>query len=82
MGKNKNWKLGTEIEKKSEKSFCHKLQFRRPLIFQTMNAVRSYDVSLKYQRSTSTGCKIVDYKNWICEKGSIPFTNYTGPTLF
>ena len=32
-------------------------QCRRPLRFKTMNAVRSYNVSLKYQRSTSSGCK-------------------------
>ena len=46
-----------------ELSFCHKLGFsnfnivgtqcRRPLIFQTMNAIRSNNVSLKYQRFTS-----------------------------
>ena len=29
----------------------------RPLIFQTMNAVRSNNVSLKYQRFTSSDCK-------------------------
>ena len=50
-----------------ELSFCHKLWFsnfnivatqcRRPLIFQAMNAARSYNVSLKYQMSTSSGCK-------------------------
>ena len=43
-----------------ELSFCHKLWFsnfnivatqcRRLLIFQTMNAIRSNNVSLKYQR--------------------------------
>ena len=47
--------------------FCHKLWFsnfniletqcRRPLIFQTMNAVRLKNGSLKYQRLTSSGCK-------------------------
>ena len=46
-----------------ELSFCHKLWFsnfnivatqcHRPLIFQTMNASRSNNVSLKYQRFTS-----------------------------
>ena len=46
-----------------ELSFCHKLGFsnfnivatqcRRPLIFQTMNVIRSNNVCLKYQRFTS-----------------------------
>ena len=46
-----------------ELSFCHKLGFsifnivatqcRKPLIFQTMNAIRSNNVCLKYQRFTS-----------------------------
>ena len=50
-----------------ELSFCHKLwfsnfnivatQFRRLLVFQTMKAIRSNNVSLKYQRFTSSGCK-------------------------
>ena len=50
-----------------ELSICHKLwfskfniiatQWRKPLIFQTMNAVRSNNVSLKYQRFTSSDCK-------------------------
>ena len=50
-----------------ELSFCNKLWFsnfnivatqcRRPLIFQTMNSVRLSNVSLKYQRFTSSGCK-------------------------
>ena len=50
-----------------ELSFYHKLWFsnfhfiatqcRRPLKFPTMNAVRSNNVSLKYQRSTTFGCK-------------------------
>ena len=50
-----------------ELSFCHRLWFSnfnisatqcsKPLIFQTMNAVRSYNVSLKNQRFTSSGYK-------------------------
>ena len=48
-------------------SHCHKLRFfntcifatqcRRPQIFQTMNYVRSNNLSLKYQRFTPSGCK-------------------------
>ena len=50
-----------------ELSFCNNLWFSnfnivatqcwRPLIFQIMNAVRSYNVSLKYLRFTSSGCE-------------------------
>ena len=50
-----------------ELSFCHKLRFStsyklatrfpRPLIFQTINSVRSNSLSLKYQRFTTSGCK-------------------------
>ena len=49
-----------------ELSFCHKLKFskpyvfanqcRRPLIFQTLNFVRSKNLSLKYQRTTPSVC--------------------------
>ena len=49
-------------------SFCHKLWFsnfnivatqgRRPLIFQTMNAIRSNNVSLNYQRFQQKVAKI------------------------
>ena len=52
---------------KKELSLCHKLwfsnfnivatQWRRPLIFQTINAVRLNNVSLKYQRFTSLRCR-------------------------
>jgi len=50
-----------------ELSLCHKLCFsksyifgfqcRRPLIFQTMNSVRSNNISLKYQRFTTLDLK-------------------------
>ena len=40
-----------------------------------MNAVRSYNVSFKYQRSTSSGCK--DYENLICDKDSILFVIFS-----
>ena len=50
-----------------ELSFCHKLWFSnsynlathslRPLIFQTINSLRSNSLSLKYQRFTPSGCK-------------------------
>ena len=52
---------------KKEFSLCHKLllntnQWRRHLIFQTKNSVRSNNLSLKYQRLTPTpsGCKDKD----------------------
>ena len=50
-----------------ELSLCHKIKYscsyilatqcRRPLIFQTINSVRSNNLSLKYQRFTPTGCR-------------------------
>ena len=50
-----------------EWSVCHKLKFsycnifaiqcRRPSIFQTMNVVRSNNISLKYQRFIPSGCR-------------------------
>ena len=53
-----------------ELSFCHKLYFsnlyifatqcRRPVIFQTMNSVRPNNLSLKYQRFTSSDFKDID----------------------
>ena len=62
VGTIKTWKRNTK-----ELSFCHKLWFsipnfiatqcRRPLIFQTMNDVISKNVSVKYQRCTSSGCR-------------------------
>ena len=52
-----------------ELSFCHKLSFSnpyifvtrwwRPLIFQTINSVRSNNHSLKYQRFTSSDRKVI-----------------------
>ena len=60
-----------EILITKELTFCHRLWFsnfnivatqkRRPLIFQTMNAVRSNNVSLKYQRFTSSGYKVIGF---------------------
>ena len=32
-------------------------KYRRPLIFQTMNSVRSNNLTLKYQKFTPLGCK-------------------------
>ena len=55
-----------------ELSFCHKLWFSnsynlathspRPLIFQTINSVRSNSLSLKYQRFTPSGCKDIEVR--------------------
>ena len=52
-------------------SLCHKLWFSnsynfatwwcRPLIFQTNNAVRWYNQSLKYKRFTASVCKDIRY---------------------
>ena len=57
-----------------ELSFCHKLQFskpyicatqcRRPLIFQTMNSVRSNSISVKYQRLKLSGCEGIDIRKF------------------
>ena len=33
------------------------IRFPRPLIFQTINSIRSNSLSLKYQRFTPSGCK-------------------------
>ena len=56
-----------------ELSLCHKLCFsksyififqcRRPQIFQTMNSVRSNNISLKYQRFTTLGSKDIGIIN-------------------
>ena len=65
-------------------SLCHKLKFsnpntfatqcRRPQIFQTINSVRSNNVSLKYQRPTTSGCKDIGIRKFefvSCDKDSI-----------
>ena len=39
-------------------------QCRRPLIFQTMNSVRPNNLSLKYQRFTSSDCKDIGIKQF------------------
>ena len=61
-------------------SFCHKLEFsniyifatqcRRPLIFQTMNSVRSNNLSLKNQWYTPSGHQVE--KIFGLEKDSTP----------
>ena len=54
----RNWIFATNSDFLiSISNYLNATQSRRPLIFQTMNAVRSYNISLKYQRSTSSGCK-------------------------
>jgi len=37
-------------------------QFRRPLLFQTLNSAPSNNMSLKFQRCAPPGCKDRDYK--------------------
>ena len=37
-------------------------QFHRPQIFETMNSVRSNNLSLKYQRFTQSGCRAIGIK--------------------
>ena len=54
--------------------FCHKLKYsypyilatqcRRPKIFQTINSVRSNNVSLKYQTFISTGSRDIEIRNF------------------
>ena len=54
--------------------FCHKLWFSipyifatqccRPWIFQTINSVRSNNLSLKYQRFRPPGCRDIGFRNF------------------
>ena len=37
---------------------------RRPLIFQTMNSVKSNSLSLKYRRFTPSGCKDIEIRKF------------------
>ena len=39
-------------------------QCRRPKIFQTMNFLRSNNLSMKYQRITSYGCKNIGIRKF------------------
>ena len=69
--------LGGSISEPKELSFCHKLKFSNPfifanqccgpLIFQTLNYVRSTDVSLKYQKCTPSSCKDIVMKKFELE---------------
>ena len=43
-----------------------KSQFQISQIFQTMNSVRSNNVSLKYQRPTPSGCKDIWIRKFEC----------------
>ena len=54
----RNWVFATESNFNIIATQC-----RRPLMFQTMKAVRSNNVSLKYQRFTSSGCKDIRIPN-------------------
>ena len=40
------------------------MQCRRPLIFQTVNSVRSNGLSLKYQRFASSGCNDIGFRKY------------------
>ena len=53
-------------------SFFCETQCHRPKIFQTMNSMRSNNISLKYQRFTTSGCKDLGIRK-ISDKDSIPF---------
>ena len=63
-----------EYDKGTE--FCHKLLFPNlyicatrcciPLIFQTMNSVRSKCLSLKYNMFTPSGCKDIGIRKFDC----------------
>ena len=74
-----------------ELSFCHKLRFAnsysleirfpRPLIFQPINSGRSNSLSLKYQRSTPSGCKDIGVRKFkfVAKTQFLSTTNqYTG----
>ena len=64
------------ITSEKELSLCHKLWFYnpyifstqscKPLIFQTINSVRSINLSLKYQRFTPSGCKDIRIGKFVC----------------
>ena len=66
---------GQSCNKIKELSFCHEFYFsnlfifatqcRRPLIFQTMNSVRPNNLSLKYQRFTSSDCKDIGIRQFV-----------------
>jgi len=45
------------ILQKCSNSYIFATRCRRPLLFQTVNSVRWTSLSLKYQRSTPSGCK-------------------------
>ena len=53
---NKTKYIKRTLEKK-ELSFCHKILDLWYFNFQTMNSVRPNNLSLKYQRFTTSGCK-------------------------
>ena len=73
-----------------ELSFCHTLYFsnifttqcRRPLIFQTMNSVRPNNLSLKYQRFTSSDCKDIGIRQLeFVKNNSAPLFSFQGGSL-
>ena len=46
-------------------SYIFAIQCRKPLIFQSMNSVRSNSLSLKYQKFTPTGWKDMGIRNFV-----------------
>ena len=78
------WIVKIRLNVSKELNLCHKLRFyhlyifatqcRWPWIFQTMNSVRSNNLSWKYRWFTSLGYKDIKVINiWVCDKSSIPF---------
>ena len=76
-----------------ELSLCHKLKFsnpnnfatqcRRPKIFQTMNFVRSNNVSLKYKRPTPSDCKDIGIRKFefVAKTQFLSLWNWVSQTL-
>ena len=62
-----------QIQKKGIKSLA------QILIFQIMNSVRSYNLSLKYHRFPSSGCKHIRFRKFefVARTQSIPFRKTT-----
>ena len=60
---NKKWVLATNSNFLISTYIFATLCFR-PLIFQTMNSVRSRSLGLKYQRFTTSGCKYIGIRKF------------------
>ena len=56
----------------------------RPTIIQTINYVSTDNLSLKYQRFTPSGCKVIGKRIliWVCDKDPIFFLNLVSYLIF